>query len=165
MSKWDKKLLHCLYCGKEYYVSPCFEKTSKFCSSECYHNASKKEYEKVCAGCGKKFKHSARHKDRKYCSYECFSEHKRNDPPNRTEGKSGYIYVWMTDGSGIPEHRYVMEEYLGRELLSTEHVHHIDFDRTNNKIENLMIVSRGEHSKLHREHEKAIGKPLFGRNE
>jgi len=34
-------------------------------------------------------------------------------------------------------------------VLTEEHVHHIDGDPTNNKIENLEIVSNSEHRKGH----------------
>lgn len=46
-------------------------------------------------------------------------------------------------------HRYVMENYIGRKLLSSELVHHKDDNRNNNRIENLEIVSRSEHMKIH----------------
>lgn len=39
-------------------------------------------------------------------------------------------------------HRHVMEEHIGRELESNEHVYHIDGDSTNNKIENLIIITK-----------------------
>ena len=39
-------------------------------------------------------------------------------------------------------HRHVMEEYLGRELESFEHVYHIDGDSTNNKIDNLIVITK-----------------------
>ena len=37
------------------------------------------------------------------------------------------------------EHRLVMEEFLNRKLLSTEYVHHIDFNKQNNDINNLFL--------------------------
>ena len=43
-------------------------------------------------------------------------------------------------------HRYVMEHHLGRKLLPTEDVHHIDGDKTNNDISNLEVVTHGEHT-------------------
>lgn len=46
-------------------------------------------------------------------------------------------------------HRYLMEQKLGRKLLSTEIVHHCDGDKHNNNIKNLEVVSRGEHMKIH----------------
>lgn len=42
-----------------------------------------------------------------------------------------------------------MEEFLGRSLKTTEIVHHINHNRHDNRIENLMITNRAEHCKIH----------------
>lgn len=48
-------------------------------------------------------------------------------------------------------HRWVVEELvLGRQLSVDEVVHHIDFDKRNNNPDNLMVMTRAEHSRLHR---------------
>ena len=48
------------------------------------------------------------------------------------------------------KHRSVMEIHLGRSLTKEEVVHHIDFNKLNNEIDNLhLFSSRGEHIKYH----------------
>jgi len=59
------------------------------------------------------------------------------DHPNKNQ--QGYCY----------EHRLVVEEHLGRLLLKDEIVHHIDLDPTNNIIDNLLVMSKSEHTTLH----------------
>lgn len=52
----------------------------------------------------------------------------------------GYVY----------EHIYVIENQIGRKLKKWEVIHHLDCNRSNNRKENLIILNRGDHSKLHR---------------
>ena len=47
------------------------------------------------------------------------------------------------------EARKIMSEELGRELLSSEIVHHIDGNYENNNVNNLVITNRSSHMKIH----------------
>jgi len=82
---------------------------------------------------------------------------KHNTAKNyKTNNGSGYTLIFI--GKGEPctnhngymyEHRYIMENSLGRKLEKNEHVHHINGNRSDNRIENLIVVTSQEHRKKH----------------
>ncbi|MDR4491390.1 MAG: HNH endonuclease [Candidatus Nitrosocosmicus sp.] len=45
----------------------------------------------------------------------------------------------------ILEHRYIMEQHIGRHLTKVEIIHHRDGNKLNNDISNLVITKRGKH--------------------
>ena len=45
-------------------------------------------------------------------------------------------------GKQVYEHRWIMEQFLGRELTSQEHVHHISGNKADNRLANLTILQR-----------------------
>ena len=57
----------------------------------------------------------------------------------KSKGYNGYVY----------EHIWVTENSLGRHLSKDEYVHHLDGDKTNNRISNLIVLSARSHGKLH----------------
>ena len=70
----------------------------------------------------------------------------------KTIDKSGYVLLYRPDhpdsnsNGYIREHRLVMEAKIGRRLLSTEVVHHIDGSTDNNHPDNLELFdSNGKH--------------------
>lgn len=52
-------------------------------------------------------------------------------------------------------HRRVVEEFIGRKLTKEEVVHHLDFNKHNNSINNLMIFpNQKAHASFHIKFEK-----------
>ena len=78
--------------------------------------------------------------------------------------KGDYLYAVVPDhpkatvNGYVLEHRIVMENFIGRTLNSNEVVHHINKDRHDNRIENLLLLDENEHSKLHakEKHDRVI---------
>ena len=101
----------------------------------------------ICPDCGGK-------KDRraKRC-HPCRMD--SEDHPRLGKGKdwsvhigTGYVAKCIS-GKWTFQHRHVMEKHLGRKLDRTEHVHHIDGDKTNNVLENLEVLLGSEHRRRH----------------
>jgi len=54
-------------------------------------------------------------------------------------------------GKKVRESRWLMEHHLGRTLLPTEHVHHINDDPLDNRIENLEVKTANAHLRGHKQ--------------
>lgn len=67
---------------------------------------------------------------------------------------NGYIEFTRGQHKGRLQHIVFMEEVLGRRLAPNEVVHHKDECRSNNEISNLIVMTRAEHTKHHRQNQK-----------
>jgi hypothetical protein len=63
--------------------------------------------------------------------------------------KEYYKKICFSDGTKQDEHRYLMEQHLGIKLKSNQVVHHINGNKLDNRLENLVVMNRGDHAKLH----------------
>lgn len=106
-----------------------------------------------------KKKISASHKG-VYLKPSEFGGHKKR----RTDG---YISIYFpshpkaTKDGYVMEHILVMEQKIGRYLRNGEVVHHINKNRCDNRVENLIVMTKSEHTSMHlKERWKKEGKKI-----
>ena len=69
--------------------------------------------------------------------------------------KGDYLYAVVKDHPNatangyVLHHRVVIENHLGRLLTKDEIVHHKDEDKKNNSIDNLEVMDKREHARMH----------------
>ena len=132
-----------------------------------------------CRKCGKRFFSLLSQQKRLnkgiYCSYSCsksgikltklhiknISLSKKGEKNPMWNGGKPFVntqgYVMIKDVKNLMancdgrvlEHRLVMSEFLGRSLTKDEVVHHKNHNRSDNRLENLELLSRSNHSKHH----------------
>lgn len=100
------------------------------------------------------------HKDNCKC-FRCTPRKGKNHynwQNGRQKHGDGYIQIYRPNHPSadsrhrVMEHRYIMEVYLGRLLNADEQVHHINGIKTDNRIENLLIMTNSEHLKYEWQH-------------
>lgn len=137
--------------------------TPKFCCKKCADKNKETKKEVKCLQCGKIFKTTRS----KLCSRKCSSDYMKANGTNKKNGywyENGYKVLYVDGDNSIKEHIKVMEDFLGRKLLKNEVIHHINEIRDDNRLENLKLMTKGEHSALHRKIEIEKGKKLFKRS-
>lgn len=143
-----RAVITCKWCGKAFLEHACHADRRKYCSNEC------------------------RYADPDYSvglSYRTTRERNPAWSGGTTKHSDGYVYECCADHpftafGYVLQHRLVVERHLretfpdspclikvkGRLCLDPSlSVHHVNFDKTDNRIENLQVMSAGDHQKLH----------------
>ena len=134
-----------------------FSKTAEGCLFILEDKMGKKKKhlrEVICKNCGEKFLDVNYKKTQVFCSCACFGKYFSGENAitykrGYTINRQGYM-ILKRNRKNVFAHRVAMEEHLGRKLKRTELVHHKNGIVTDNRIENLEVMSFGEHTKLHR---------------
>lgn len=161
----------CKECSKPFlmersYVTAYHKKWNRdpmYCSMQCSATGRRKDaderHKTNCKNCGNEFYKTRRkgsgniYNTQQLCSKQCKNEwvskvyrEKHGSPEISRREKRNYIELRIPPRDGEPvrfilEHRYVMEQQIGRRLRTEETVHHKNGDRHNNSIQNLELFS------------------------
>lgn len=121
---------------------------ARWCSDACRIREDRKQrtISHVCENCGDRFINKERLT--RFCTLRCSMLARY---PDRIVSKhDGYVYVRPDAKTPrMAEHRLVMMRMVNGPLPSGHDVHHLNGDKTDNRPENLVIMTRSEHMSLH----------------
>ena len=145
----------CEICKNAFYTT--HRKSSGNCSLKCARLFNRKRIYVKCIVCKKiiwRFLAEAKRNrtNNFFCSPKC--QHSYWIGKNHPAWNGGWITnsgykEFNTNSKRFRYHRYIMEKHIGRKLKSFEVVHHMNHDRLDNRIENLEIMSKSDHSRYH----------------
>jgi len=168
-TEWVRLL--CKECGEEFEVTPAWARNGrrKFCSKEC-HTKGNYRPDRT----GKRHKDTSREKMADAATGKFLRENSSQWKGGRYNSAAGYVYVMVNtldptrqalartmlvgkkNQMYVLEHRAEAAAKLGRAILDTEAVHHLNGVKDDNRAENLVVQDRKGHTQEHRETEREL---------
>lgn len=125
----------CELCKSDFTAPP--SQNARYCTRACYDKSRVGIFK--CSYCYTTFTYYKSHKKGKnvFCSRKCHRDFIESDIENhpRWQGKS---------------YRKIVEKHIGRKLKSSEVIHHINHNHSDNRIQNLEITDRAKHCTHHK---------------
>ena len=130
----------------------------------------------ICCVCEKEFQVPVCRKNiAKTCSFKCgrvsSSQSNKKRPKKPTLSSQGYFFIKKWGHHRANYNGYVkiadlvLEEKLGRKLKKNEIAHHIDRNKQNDNPENLELMNKTQHDKMHtierHKHQKVFGRNIL----
>lgn len=135
---------HCEICGKIL-----LKRHKRFCSKPCYGQWLQEHPEKRTC-----FKPGTVAWNKGLKGYMAGEKH-WNWKGGKRNHQCGYIeckcpgHPHANSANYVFEHRLVMEQHLGRYLMQDEVIHHINGNKKDNRIKNLIVLTVSEHQSIH----------------
>lgn len=141
----------CEVCRNEYRVTQTRKETARFCSRAC--QGASDAFRKECSDRQQADKHW-RWSGGKYLTHEGYIRHKR-----KVQGVEGFTYNHrqvLTEAlvQENPSHPFLIERDGKRLMNPMIDVHHIDRNRSNNDLSNLLAVTKEAHAQIHHRNKK-----------
>ena len=105
----------------------------------------------ICPICASEFWTPPSHIGQICCSHKCGGEMKRIRYRGFAKARydtKPYIRIFR-NGKKHLEHKLILEQKLGRTLREDECTHHINGDKKDNRPENLSVMLKSNHSRMH----------------